>query len=150
MVEFAMVLPLFLLTLLGTIDAGLWSLETSAAVSAAEQGVRVAVSATDASGRTSAATSATVASLVAPQLRTVAFATDVRPWPAGVPCPTSADVVRQRWGDHVLAVCAEPGSGGQVSVEVVGSVASLVPPAYAFAGSSIPVRVGAVSQGLLP
>jgi hypothetical protein len=44
-VEFAFMAPLFFLCFFAAIDAGLWAIQTSAAVSAAEQGARLAASA---------------------------------------------------------------------------------------------------------
>ena len=42
-VEFAVVLPLFLFCLIGALDAGLWAVQTSAEVSAVEQAAMIAV-----------------------------------------------------------------------------------------------------------
>jgi Flp pilus assembly protein TadG len=44
-VEFAVILPLFLLCLIAALDAGLWAVQTSAEVSAVEQAAMIASSA---------------------------------------------------------------------------------------------------------
>src|ERR1035437_4205940 len=45
LIEFAVVLPLFLLCLIGALDAGLWAVQTSAEAGAVEQGAMIASSA---------------------------------------------------------------------------------------------------------
>ncbi|GAC1338290.1 MAG: hypothetical protein NVSMB29_03890 [Candidatus Dormibacteria bacterium] len=151
-IEFALVAPLFFLSLLGCIDAALWSLQTSDAVASSEAGIRIAVSSYGAPGAPGAATpnSRQVEAAIAPRMRQALFGTDVQPWPAaaGPSCPTSSAAVERVLGPRVMAVCVE-NRGGFVHLVVVGNVASLVPPVFGlWHAGEIPMKVGAVSHTL--
>ncbi len=151
-IEFALVAPLFLLSLLASVDAALWSLQTSDVVASSEAGIRVAVSAYGAPHRAGGPTpdSAQVEAEIAPHLRQALFGTAVMPWPAppGSSCPTSSAAVERVLGPRVIAVCVE-NRAGFVRLMLVGNVASLVPPVVGlWHTGEIPIRVGAVSHTL--
>ncbi|MFN2451241.1 MAG: TadE/TadG family type IV pilus assembly protein [Candidatus Dormibacteria bacterium] len=150
-IEFALVAPLFLLALLASIDAALWSLETSDVVASSESGIRVAVSAygTPSPGKTTTPDSEQVAAAIAPRMRQALFATAVVAWPAAQgACPATSAGVEQALGARVVAVCVE-NRGGFVHLVLIGNVASLVPPlAGLWRAGEIPIRVGAVSHTL--
>lgn len=148
-IEFALVAPLFFLSLLGCVDAALWSLQTSDAVASSEAGIRIAVSAYGAPQATGAPTpdSREVAAMIAPRMRQALFGTDVEPWPAPE-CPSSSAAVEEVLGPRVMAVCVE-NRKGFVQLVVIGNVASLVPPvAGLWHAGEIPMKVGAVSHTL--
>jgi hypothetical protein len=73
-----MVLPLFIVTLLGAVQAGVWSIEQTAATAAAEQGVRVAVQSGSSQGTLSDASNSAVGVAVEDRLRSAMFGTRVR------------------------------------------------------------------------
>jgi len=167
--EFAFAAPLFLLCLLGTIDAALWAVQTSAAVSAVEEGARVAASAVNGPLAPSPPNARDITSSVESQLKNALFATSVRPWPRS--CPATPGDVEALFGPRVVAVCVHenqppacttPPAGVQppyplycadsptVSVQVIGFMASLVPPSFGLGwrGGEIPLDIGATTHTL--
>lgn len=162
--EFALMAPLFLLCLLATVDAALWAIQSSATVSAAEQGARIAAAA--AGDPRSELTPATqqVMRGIGDRLSAAMFATSVRGWcppddpgcsrPVGA-CPADPQAVHDRYGPRTIAVCVlerTPGcaptpcvsrEGPNVTVRLVGYAASLVPPVFGLGwrAGEIPVDV---------
>ncbi len=123
-IEFAFVAPLFFLCFFAAIDAGLWAVQTSAAVSAAEQAARLAAAAASVPQSEETPSPAVLATAVRTQLQQAMFGTRVVAWcdPAGVACatpsqgtrvgpfahcPTTSDAVEQRFGPRTVAVCDE-------------------------------------------
>src|SRR5579862_5340952 len=78
--EFAVVVPLFLLCLIGALDAGLWAVQTSAEVSAVEQAATVAASAGSNPAAETAPDARAVTDAVSGQLRTALFGTSIAGW----------------------------------------------------------------------
>ncbi len=73
LVEFAVVLPLFLFCLIGALDAGLWAVQTSAEVSAVEQAAMVASSAGSSPTSETAPDARAVLASVSSRLRSALF-----------------------------------------------------------------------------
>jgi hypothetical protein len=115
-VEFAVVIPLFLICLVGALDAGLWAVQTSAEVSAVEQAVTVAASAgTDPTSET-APNARTVTAAVVAQLRSALFGTGIVSWcgvrtgsgcePATADdCPSTPAEVQKQEGPRTVVIC---------------------------------------------
>lgn len=117
----ALVAPLFFLCLLGSIDAALWALQTSAAVSSVEQAARLAAAASGSPESDASPTPHQLLESVRSQLQQGLFATtvvawcepghpDVCPTAAGASglfarCPTDAAVVEARFGPRAVAIC---------------------------------------------
>src|ERR1700684_4197422 len=80
MVEFAVVLPLFLFCLIGALDAGLWAVQTSAEVSAVEAGAMIASSAGSSPVSETAPDARAVTAAIAARLRTSMFGTVIKSW----------------------------------------------------------------------
>lgn len=123
-VEFAFMAPLFFLCFFAAIDAGLWAIQTSASVSAAEQAARLAAAAAGSPQSDETPSPAVLFGAVSNQLRQAMFGTTVVPWcdPGGGPCatpqaganggpfarcPTTPEQVEQRFGARTVAVCDE-------------------------------------------
>jgi TadE-like protein len=123
-IEFAFVAPLFFLCFFAAIDAGLWAIQTSASVSAAEQGARLAAAAANSPQSEDTPSPGVLFGAVRNQLQQAMFGTSVVAWcdPAGGACPTpsvagatgpfarcpkSPDQVEQRFGARTVAVCDE-------------------------------------------
>jgi TadE-like protein len=119
-IEFAFVAPLFFLCFFAAVDAGLWAIQTSASVSAAEQGARLAASAASSPQSEETPSPAVLFAAIRTQLRQALFGTTVVPWcdPRGGPCPTAPGSdgpfahcpavpgqVEQRFGPRTVAVC---------------------------------------------
>src|ERR1700685_161936 len=85
LVEFAVVLPLFLFCLIGALDAGLWAVQTSAEVSAVGEGTMIASWA--GSPRTSeiAPDARVVLAAISGRLHSALFGTAIESW-----CATDA------------------------------------------------------------
>lgn len=137
MVEFAIVIALFVLLLLPILDAGIWALESDAAVSAVEQGVGIALAASG-SADASRTSERLVYGQVAPALREAMLGTAVedwwtvreRPMWANFPgCPQPNDVADREGVGHVV-VCAINNGDRTVTVSVAGYARSGVPPAF--------------------
>jgi hypothetical protein len=123
-VEFAFVAPLFFLCFFAAIDAGLWAIQTSASVSAAEQAARLAAAAANSAQSEQTPSPQVLFSAVRNQLRQAMFGTTVVAWcdpaagscatPAATSgggafahCPTSPDQVERQFGARTVAVCDE-------------------------------------------
>jgi len=116
LVGFAVVLPLFLLCLIGALDAGLWAVQTSAEVSAVEQAARIASSAGSSPTSETAPDARAVTAVIAGQLHSALFGTTVEIWCATTAgggcapdatqrCPTTPAEVQAADGPRVVAVC---------------------------------------------
>jgi hypothetical protein len=123
-VEFAFVAPLFFLCFFAAIDAGLWAIQTSASVSAAEQAARLAAAAANSPQSEETPSPGVLFAAVRSQLQQAMFGTTVIAWcdpavsscatPSAASgagpfarCPTSPDQVEQRFGPRTIAVCDE-------------------------------------------
>jgi hypothetical protein len=123
-VEFAFVAPLFFLCFFAAIDAGLWAIQTSASVSAAEQAARLAAAAANSPQSEETPSPSVLLGAVRNQLQQAMFGTSVVAWcdPGGGSCPTpsaagdggpfarcpsSPDQVEQHFGARTVAVCDE-------------------------------------------
>jgi TadE-like protein len=115
-VEFAVVIPLFLLCLVGAIDAGLWAVQTSAEVSAVEQAAMVAASAGTNPTAQTAPDARAVTAAVSRELRAALFGTAIASWCAPGPrgaclpdasqsCPATPAEVQAKEGPRVVVVC---------------------------------------------
>jgi hypothetical protein len=123
-IEFAFVAPLFFLCFFAALDAGLWAIQMSASVSAAEQAARLAAAAATSPQSEETPSPQVLFSAIRNQLGQAMFGTRVVAWcdPAGGPCPTPAvstaagpfarcpvspDDVEQHFGARTVAVCDE-------------------------------------------
>ena len=115
-VEFAVVIPLFLVCLIGAIDAGLWAVQTSAEVSAVEQAAMVAASAGTNPRAETAPDARAVTAAISRELRAALFGTAIASWcvaasggrclpAASQTCPTTPAEVQAREGPRVVVVC---------------------------------------------
>jgi TadE-like protein len=115
-VEFAVVIPLFLICLIGALDAGLWAVQTSAEVSAVEQAATVAASAGSDPTAETAPDARTVTAAVVRQLRSALFGTGVVSWCGPVAagacepavaqdCPSTPAEVQAKEGPRVVVIC---------------------------------------------
>jgi hypothetical protein len=116
MVEFAVVLPLFLFCLIGALDAGLWAVQTSAEVSAVEQAAMIASSAGSSPVSETAPDARAVTAAISARLRSSMFGTTVESWcavdatGACAPdstqhCPSTPAEVQAADGPRVIVVC---------------------------------------------
>jgi hypothetical protein len=110
------VVPLFLLCLIGAIDAGLWAVQTSAEVSAVEQATMVAASAGSNPAAETAPDARAVTAAVSGELRAALFGTGIAGWcvpGAGgacepdttASCPATPAEVQATMGPRVVVVC---------------------------------------------
>ncbi len=123
-IEFAFVAPLFFLCFFAAIDAGLWAIQTSASVSAAEQATRLAAAAASSPQSEDTPSPAVLFAAVRNQLQQAMFGTTVVPWcaagagPCATPaavnqggpfahCPLTPDQVEQRFGARTVTICDE-------------------------------------------
>jgi TadE-like protein len=115
-VEFAIVLPLFLLCFLGAVDAGLWAIQTSAEVSAVEQATMIATSAGSSPTAETAPDARAVTAAISGHLRSALFGTAIESWcatdasgncaPDGTQrCPATPAEVQAADGPRVVVVC---------------------------------------------
>jgi hypothetical protein len=122
-IEFAFVAPLFFLCFFAAIDAGLWSIQTSASVSAADQAARLAAAAAGTPESQATPAPPVLFAAVRTQLQNALFGTHVVAWcdPAGGPCPSPAvasalpgdfarcpsdpEEVQRHFGPRTVAVC---------------------------------------------
>jgi hypothetical protein len=115
-VEFAVVLPLFLFCLIAALDAGLWAVQTSAETSAVEQAVMVAASAGSTPTAETAPDARVVTAAITTQLQSAFFGTAIVSWcdvdahgacaPAVTQhCPSTPAEVQAKEGPRVVAVC---------------------------------------------
>jgi hypothetical protein len=116
MVEFAVVLPLFLFCLSGALDAGLWAVQSSAEVSAVEQAAMIASSAGSSPLSETAPDARAVTAAISGRLRSAMFGTSIETWCATdasgdcAPdstqhCPTTPAEVQAADGPRVVVVC---------------------------------------------
>jgi TadE-like protein len=114
--EFAVVIPVFLLCLIGAIDGGLWAVQTSAEVSAVEQAAMVAASGGTNPTAETAPDARAVTAAISAELRSALFGTGVVSWCAPAPsgacrpdtaqsCPSTPAEVQAKEGPRVVAVC---------------------------------------------
>src|SRR5580704_7863414 len=114
-VEFAVILPLFLLCLIAALDAGLWAVQTSAEVSAVEQAAMIAASAGTSPISATGPDARSVTAAISGRLRSALFATAIRSWCAPDPsgscapdaqhCPSTPAEVQSADGPRVVVVC---------------------------------------------
>ncbi|MGA8417994.1 MAG: TadE/TadG family type IV pilus assembly protein [Candidatus Dormiibacterota bacterium] len=115
-VEFAVILPLFLFCLIGALDAGLWAVQTSAEVSAVEQAAMIASSAGSSPVSETAPDARVVTAAISGRLRSALFGTAIDSWCATdatgtcAPdstqhCPTTPAEVQAKEGPRVVVVC---------------------------------------------
>ncbi len=111
-----MVLPLFLFCFIAAVDAGLWAVQTSAEVSAVEQGAMIASSAGSTPTSETAPDARVVAAAISGRLRSALFGTAVTSWCATdasggcAPdstqhCPSTPAEVQAADGPRVVVVC---------------------------------------------
>jgi hypothetical protein len=124
-VEFAMVIGVFLLLLLGGVSASLYTVERGAAVTAVTAGARVAAGAAPGDPNTPnvEAAAAEVAKLARPGL----FGTRINQLPGGASCRPPAALPNGQ-----VDVCAHLDQDGLVDVELKGRPANPVPTAFGF------------------
>lgn len=125
-VEFALVLGLVLLLLLGCAQIGLYALTRGTAITAAERGVYVAAGA--AGGPAGPPATASVYKAISAQLRSGLVGGSPAPMAAaGTSCPA----LNASWPVGTVYVCsvADP-AAGTVEVAVRGWVSALVPPGF--------------------
>jgi TadE-like protein len=115
-VEFAVVIPLFLLCLVSAVDAGLWAVQASAEVSAVEQAAMVAASAGLNPTAATAPDARAVTAAISGELRTALFGTEIASWCAPASggacrpdalqsCPSTPAEVQAKEGPRVVVVC---------------------------------------------
>ncbi|MBV9101165.1 MAG: pilus assembly protein [Candidatus Dormibacteraeota bacterium] len=176
--EFAFVAPLFLLCFLAAVDAGLWALQSTAAVAAVESAARDAASAGAGPLSSTAPDARAVTSFIAGRVQGALFATRVVPWCAPGPgacgaraCPRTPADVEAVFGPRVVAVCVEEkdpprcatAAGGVrapyppyctdtplVTVRITGYIAALVPPGFGpgAQGGELPTDLAATTHTL--
>ena len=140
MVEFALVLPLVLLLLLGCVQVGLYGITRGTAITAAERATRVAAGASGSQGGSPA--TAAVYAAVRDQLGggLVGARTEAMD-PVGGACPS----LDASWPRGVVYVCmAANRAQGTVEVAVRGWVDALVPPGFGLGSwrpGSLPIDV---------
>ncbi len=118
MVEFAMVIGLFLLCLLGAMSASMYTVQRAAAVTAVAAGARVAASGTQSAAGANVPNLAGAMPAVARVATPVLFGTRVRQLPPGRDCPTATAIP----GGEV-DICAVD-SAGTVTVRLRGRPAT--------------------------
>jgi hypothetical protein len=89
-IEFAFVAPLFFLCFFAAIDSGLWAIQTSASVSAADQAARLAAAAAGTPQSQATPSPRVLFTAVRSQLQSALFGTHLVAWcdPAGATCPS--------------------------------------------------------------
>jgi Flp pilus assembly protein TadG len=116
LVEFALVLPLFLLCLIGALDAGLWAVQTSAEVSAVQEAAMIASSAGSSPVSETAPDARAVTAAISGRLHSALFGTSIESWCATVAngdcapdttqqCPSTPAQVQAADGPRVVVVC---------------------------------------------
>jgi len=115
-VEFAVVLPLFLFCLIGALDAGLWAVQTSAEVSAVGAATMIASSAGSTPTSETAPDARALTAAISGRLHSALFGTAIESWcatdatgacePDSVQrCPTTPAEVQAEDGPRVVVVC---------------------------------------------
>jgi hypothetical protein len=116
LLEFAVVLPLFLICLIGALDAGLWAVQTSAEVSAVQQAAMIASSAGSSPVSETAPDARAVTAAISGRLRSALFGTAIESWCATEAsgdcapdstqqCPSTPAQVQAADGPRVVVVC---------------------------------------------
>lgn len=116
LLEFAVVLPLFLLCLIGALDAGLWAVQTSAEVSAVQQAAMIASSAGSSPVSETAPDARAVTGAIAGRLHSALFGTAIESWcttdamgdcapDTAQQCPSTPAQVQEADGPRVVVVC---------------------------------------------
>jgi hypothetical protein len=116
MVEFAVVLPLFLFCLIGALDAGLWAVQSSAEVSAVEQAAMIASSAGSSPLSETAPDARAITAAISGRLRSAMFGTSIESWcttdasdecapDSTQHCPSTPAEVQAADGPRVVVVC---------------------------------------------
>ena len=111
-----MVLPLFLLCLIGALDAGLWAVQTSAEVSAVQQAAMIASSAGSSPVSETAPDARAVTGAIAGRLHSALFGTAIESWcttdamgdcapDTAQQCPSTPAQVQEADGPRVVVVC---------------------------------------------
>lgn len=158
----AIVAPLFFLVFFACIQAGLWSVETSAIVASQEDALRLASAAASNPSSTTAPSASTVLAAISPELRPALFGTRVVACNApclGVTCATlTPQEVFTAYGPDVIAICVDTLPGyypgglqpdpGLVHVDFVGYASAIVPPDFSLGWKTgmIPFDIGGVSH----
>jgi hypothetical protein len=138
LVEFAVVLPLFLFCLIGAVDAGLWAVQTSAEVSAVEQAAMVAASAGASPTSETAPDARAVLASISSRLRSALFGTTIRSWcatntsgdcapDATQRCPATPAEVQDVDGPRVVVVCVSEADPPACTTPPPGKVAPYPP-----------------------
>ncbi|HZB97251.1 MAG TPA: TadE/TadG family type IV pilus assembly protein [Candidatus Sulfotelmatobacter sp.] len=163
--EFALVSPLFLLCLLATLDAALWAVQTSAAVSSAEEAARLAAAAGGSARSEATAPTRQIVDLVAPRLRHALFGTSVTAWCDPNPttpcstigtagdggfaaCPGRPADVHDRFGPRTVAICVQERSPDCVTFACPAACPS--PGCAGAEGPNVTVRVTGYMTSLVP
>ena len=116
MVEFAVVLPLFLFCLIGALDAGLWAVQSSAEVSAVVQAAMIASSAGSSPLSETAPDARAITAAISGRLRSAMFGTSIESWcttdasgacalDSTQHCPSTPAEVQAADGPRVVVVC---------------------------------------------
>ncbi|MFZ0919393.1 MAG: TadE/TadG family type IV pilus assembly protein [Candidatus Dormiibacterota bacterium] len=159
LVEFAVVLPLFLFCLIGALDAGLWAVQTSAEVSAVEQAAMVASSAGSSPTSETAPDARAVLASVSSRLRSALFGTTIKSWcainasgdcapDATQRCPTTPGVVQDVDGPRVVVVCVSEADPPACATPPAGQLAPF--PAGCEDSPMITVRVVGFVASFVP
>jgi hypothetical protein len=138
LVEFAVVLPLFLFCLIGAVDAGLWAVQTSAEVSAVEQAAMVAASAGASPTSETAPDARAVLASISSRLRSALFGTTIKSWcatntsgdcapDATQRCPATPAEVQDVDGPRVVVVCVSEADPPACTTPPPGKVAPYPP-----------------------
>ena len=138
LVEFAVVLPLFLFCLIGALDAGLWAVQTSAEVSAVEQAAMVASSAGASPTSETAPDARAVLASISSRLRSALFGTTIKSWcatntsgdcapDATQRCPATPAEVQDADGPRVVVVCVSEADPPACTTPLPGQVAPYPP-----------------------
>src|SRR5215831_19512822 len=118
MVEFSLVIGLFLLCLLGAMSASIYAVQRSAAVTAVAAGARVAAGGTSAAGGSSIANLSGAAPSAAHVVAPVLIGTSIRELPPAESCPAIRTIPPGE-----VDICTTL-NGGTVSVRLRGRPAS--------------------------
>lgn len=130
--EFALVISVLVVGLLGVIDISFWGIDSMAATTAAENGTHVAVAAQRTGTSTAfdpAVATQQVLAAVGPQLRASLLGTPVVAWSGGGGCPSPDQVVGSS-GVRVAVCVRLAAAPGYVTVRISGYARSLVPVPY--------------------
>lgn len=178
LIEFAVILPLFLFCVVAAVDAGLWAVQTSAEVSAVERAAMIASSAGTSPVSETAPDARAVTAAISARLHSALFGTAIESWCAPAPsggcapdttqhCPSTPAQVQAADGPRVVVVCvseADPpacitpaalnpegcGDSPTITVRVIGFVASFVPPGFGPGAGAfeLPTNISATTHTL--